>query len=27
VEIRDAGGSIPYDEQGRPGALTLTPAR
>jgi alkaline phosphatase D len=27
VEIHDAGGAIPYDEQGRPGALTLTPAR
>jgi alkaline phosphatase D len=27
VEIRDADGAIPYDEQGRPGALTLTPIR
>jgi alkaline phosphatase D len=27
VEIRDADGAIPYDEQGRPGAFTLTPAR
>jgi alkaline phosphatase D len=27
VEIRDADGSIPYDAQGRPGALTLAPTR
>jgi alkaline phosphatase D len=27
VEIRDADGAVPYDDQGRPGALTLTPTR
>jgi alkaline phosphatase D len=27
VEIRDAEGHVPQDEQGRPGALILTPAR
>jgi hypothetical protein len=27
VEIRDAGGQIPNDDQNRRGTLTLTPAR
>jgi hypothetical protein len=27
VEIREADGLVPSDAQGRPGALTLTPAR
>ena len=27
AEIRDADGQVPQDEQGRPGALTLAPAR
>jgi alkaline phosphatase D len=27
VEIRDADGLVPSDDQGRPGALTITPAR
>lgn len=26
VEVRDADGLVPFDLQGRPGALTLTPA-